>query len=437
METREGHTTAGIVTASQPPTGNRKGSVSGLRRLRPWQATGGVLVAGMACLLSYAYWPALTGEVVANRPASRPSAPSVIQVDGFVVEPADLPLYAEATGHLVPWRRAEISSEAEGIVVERLVEEGQFVEAGALLLKLDDRAQRIELLEAEADLLKARAEYAVSGRYEAAPRQADTTLLAQARARFAEARKAYGEGLLTPEALREAERRLEAAELLTGRDRAGVQAVTTGLAQAEQRLARARLAYERTRIVAPFPGRVADVKSELGQRIGVGQNVLTLLDDRSMKVDVEVLEQDVVRLSNGAVARVRLPALGDLEVRGTIHSINPSIDPGTGTGRVTVVVSNPQHRLVSGLFASVHLETDRLSGRLVVPAEAVLVRQGRDVLFRIVDGRAQWIYVTVGARSRDLVEITDGIHSGDTIATAGHFALAHDTPVAVVHRPLP
>src|SRR5690606_42050458 len=43
METREGHTTAGIVTASQPPTGNRKGSVSGLRRLRPWQATGGVL----------------------------------------------------------------------------------------------------------------------------------------------------------------------------------------------------------------------------------------------------------------------------------------------------------------------------------------------------------------------------------------------------------
>jgi HlyD family secretion protein len=102
-----------------------------------------------------------------------------------------------------------------------------------------------------------------------------------------------------------------------------------------------------------------------------------------------------------------------------------------GTGRVTVAIPNPSGRLVAGLYATVRLETARLADRLVVPADAVLVRQGRDLVFVVEAGRAQWTYVEVGARSGDVVEITDGISPGDTIAVDGHFALAHDAPVEV------
>jgi len=88
--------------------------------------------------------------------------------------------------------------------------------------------------------------------------------------------------------------------------------------------------------------------------------------------------------------------------------------------------------LLTGLFASIELETDRLRHRLVVPASALLVRQGRDLVFRIENGKAFWTYVQVGAKSGDLVEITDGLSQGDLVASGGHFALAHEAPVEAV-----
>jgi HlyD family secretion protein len=181
---------------------------------------------------------------------------------------------------------------------------------------------------------------------------------------------------------------------------------------------------------------VADLTVDEGQYVGQGKEICTLLRDARMKVEVDVLESDLVDVREGATARVHVPALGPEDdpaavFEGTVWAINPQVRPESGTGRVTVSVPNPSRRLVAGLFANVRLETERLSGRLVVPDEAVLVRQGRDLVFVVEDGRAQWTYVTVGARSGDYVEITKGVAPGDTVAVDGHFALAHDAPVQV------
>ena len=64
-----------------------------------------------------------------------------------------------------------------------------------------------------------------------------------------------------------------------------------------------------------------------------------------------------------------------------------------------------------------------------MPTDAVLVRQGRDLVFVVQDDRAQWTYVELGERSGDFVEITDGLQPGDLVTVDGHFALAHDAPV--------
>ncbi len=402
------------------------------RRLRTWHVAGVFLLVAMGGLLLYAFWPALLGEPVENARAPTDSvAEAAARVEVVVVHPADFPLRAEATGHLAPWRRAEISAEASGLVLERPVEEGQRVEQGTLLLKVDDRDQQIALLEAEADLLKAQATYAVSTSRDDTPTSTDTTRLVLAREALRQAEEAFNRGLLTQAERQEARRRFDAAEVLVGKQRGAVQAVTAGLAQAEQNLERSRLALSRTRIIAPFTGRVADLEVEAGQRVATGQIVLTLLEDDRMKVAVDVLEADLVRMRVGATARVRVPALEGRLFAGTIYAINPSIDPKTGTGRVTVALPNPQRQLIAGLFAYVELETQRLAERLVVPADAVLVRQGRDLVFCIEDGRAQWTYVTVGERSGDEVEVVEGLSPGDTVAVAGHFALAHDAPVEI------
>ncbi len=402
------------------------------RRLRTWHVAGVFLLVAIGGLLLYAFWPVLAGDTPENaREPTDGVAEAAARVEVVVVHPADFPLRAEATGHLAPWRRAEISAEASGLVLERPVEEGQRVEQGTLLLKVDDRDQQIALLEAEADLLKAQATYAVSTSRDDTPTSTDTTRLVLAREALRQAEEAFNRGLLTQAERQEARRRFDAAEVLVGKQRGAVQAVTAGLAQAEQNLERSRLALSRTRIIAPFTGRVADLEVEAGQRVATGQIVLTLLEDDRMKVAVDVLEADLVRMRVGATARVRVPALEGRLFAGTIYAINPSIDPKTGTGRVTVALPNPQRQLIAGLFAYVELETQRLAERLVVPADAVLVRQGRDLVFCIEDGRAQWTYVTVGERSGDEVEVVEGLSPGDTVAVAGHFALAHDAPVEI------
>jgi RND family efflux transporter MFP subunit len=416
------------------------------RRVRAWHVAGVVLVLAVAGLIIYALWP--VAEETQARALEEEVPAAAAQVEAVVVKPMVLPLRAEATGHLTPWRRAVLSAEADGLVTERPYEEGQRVQAGRVLLVLDGREASIALQEAEAELLKAQATYAANMLQSGAAQDTyavdtlqsgatpDTSRLTGARQALREAEVAFERRNITEVDLRAVRRRFEVERLRSSNRRGDVQAASSGLAQAEQRVARARLDLDRRRLRAPFPGRLADLDAEVGERVGVGQAVATLLDDRQMKVEVDVLESDLVRLTPSGTAWVHVPALGSesggARFRGRLHAVNPSVDPATGTGRVTVVVPNDSGRLLAGLFANVSLEMGRLDDRLVVPAEAVLVRQGRDLVFRVQGGRGQWTYVTVGARSGELVEITDGLSPGDTVLVDNHFALAHDAPVEVV-----
>lgn len=388
-----------------------------------------VAVAFAAWLL----WPASVSESREGRVERTPKVATRVVV--APTQLGSLALEAEATGTLEPWRALQVASEIAGRLVERRVEEGQAVRAGDLLLILDDRDRRIELAEAEAELLRVQANYAVfvsqtadddlgpglaAGELEALDHDLD------------QARSLFAQGLIAERDLRAAERRHQVGLLLDGSRRDDVRAATTGLIQAEQRVERARLALERTRITAAFDGRVADLIVEEGQQVATGEPCLVLLDEQRMTVEVDVLETDLVRLLVGAGATVRLPALDDRRLAGRVHSINPRIDPDTGTGRVRVMIDNPRSTLISGLFAYVELETGRLTDRLLVPNEAVLVRQGRSMVFRVVDQQAFWTWVETGPRTGERTVITDGLATGDLVAVGGHFALSHEAPVDVV-----
>jgi HlyD family secretion protein len=341
----------------------------------------------------------------------------------------DLPLRAQATGHLEPWRRVELRAETGGRIVELPVREGEWVAAGELLVGFNDVDRRLELAEAEAELLRIQAGYAVEFESPAARPAAPASTAAAS----GEAEKLYREGLLSRREL-EAARHSVRGELLSGARREDVRAATTGLTQAEQRLARARLGVDRSRLLAPFAGRVADLEREIGQHLSPGEPIATLLDDDRLKVDVEVLETDRVRLRPGGHARVRVPAFGERILDGIVLSLNPRIDPDRGSGRVTVAIENRDRLLLGGLFAYVELEVGRLEDRLLVPEAAVLHRQERDLVFRVENGRVLWTWVRAGPRSDGWVEILEGLDEGELVAVDGHFALAHEARVVVEPR---
>jgi len=373
--------------------------------LEGWHVAGLLLFVAVVGLGLYGLWPVLTGQAedeAAKQDVEAPSSKAA--VDAVVAERVDFPLRTQASGHLVPWQRSRIHAEAGGPVVERAVEEGDRVDEGDLLVRLKNEEEQIALEEARAEFLEARAEY--------------------------EAKYEGSEPVLA------AFDSTGGSSVIDRSDRQATQAAVSGLTAAQQAVERARLNLERTRVTAPFAGRVANVEVEEGQYVSSGAEVATLLQDRRMKVEVDVLESDVVHVRKGASVRVHVPSLGPEEdstagVDGHVWAVNPVVERESGTGRVTVSIPNPDGRLVSGLYAEARIETQRLQGRLVVPEEAVLVRQGRDLVFVVEGGRAQWQYVNVGARSGDYVEITDGVTLGDTVAVDGHFALAHDAPVRV------
>lgn len=404
------------------------------RSIRLWHVAGVLLVATALALGIYAFWPQLTGGADAGDDDTDRDADRVemrARVDVIVAEPTDFILLAEATGHLAPWRRADISAEASGLVEERLVEEGSQVSTGDVLLRLDDRDEQIALEEARSRVLEAQIQYADIRIGSANASGPDSARIAEAERTFQRAQAAHEDGSITLEELQVARREYDATVLRSGARRPEVEAVRSGLEQAEQAVERAELQLSRKTVRAPFGGRIADLDVEIGQRIGAGTMVMRLLDDSRMKVTVDVLEADLVGLTVNGAARVRIPAMADTTVSGRIFSINPAVDPQTGTGRVTVELSNPRGDLLSGLFAYVRLESGRLPNRIVVPADAVLVRQGRDLVFLVQDGRAQWTYVTIGRRSGDLIEIMEHVASGDSIAVSGHHALSHDARVEV------
>jgi len=391
----------------EPESSPRQEQVSGPDTsggLRPWHGAGLLLAVAVLSLGLYGLWPVLTGQPSDNAAAEDVEAPSSeAEIDVVLAKRVDFPLRTQASGHLAPWREARLHARTDGPVVERSVEEGDRVDEGDLVARLENREERIALKEARAKFLEARAEY---------------------RAKYA-----------GDDAALAARDSADGSSALALSERRATQEAVSGLTAAQQALERAELNLERTRVTAPFVGRVANLEIEEGQYVSGGAEVATLLWDDRMKVEVNVLEGDLVRVQEGATAQVHVPALGDSEdstrIEGRVWAVNPQVERESGTGRVTVSIPNPERRLVSGLYAEVRLETRRLQDRLVVPEDAVLVRQGRDLVFVVEDGHAQWQYVELGARSGNYVEITKGLAPGDTIAVDGHFALAHDAPVAV------
>lgn len=406
------------------------------------RSKGSIFVVCIAVLaMGWGGWVAWPMRPTANAPPEATDASAdrhPVDVRVFTVEPVSLVLWGEATGHLEAFRQVELANQATGRVVARWVEEGQEVAQDAALLQLDTTERRIDVEEATAELLKARAQYAVSASGDSKPAQnlESSTSAEELLKEFQHLQGLHEQGLVADLELDRARRKAEASELLTGRRREEVRAATIGLIQAENRLERARHFLEKTELRAPFPGRIADLVVEVGQQLAAGETCLKLVDTSRMKVDVDVLEGDMLRLSPGAKAWVRVPALEERTFEGRVVSINPWVDAASGTGRVTVEVDNPDGKLLPGVFAFVRLEVGRLANRLAVPENAVLNRQGKSLVFRIEDdanhdGSASWTWVTTGARSEGRVEITEGLSAGDRVAIEGHFALAHDTPVSI------
>jgi membrane fusion protein (multidrug efflux system) len=339
-------------------------------------------------------------------------------------------------GTLRAHREVELLARVAGEVVGVYVRNGQRVQAGEVLVKLDDREYRLAYEKASAALLAAQIEYrtqSTTGFLSAADSQRVQRELHEAEERFREAERAYREQRLDAEAYHRAQRDYEAAVAYLRVDRGDIIANKSGLAAAKEAYTRAKLDWEATEVRAPFAGYVGNLDLTPGKRIQAGTAVCTLVDRSTLLVDGEVLEMEALRVRPGQRAELAVAALPGRTFTGKVIACNPIIDPKTKTLRVTIELTNlpSSNSLMPGMYATVRIQTETFADRLLVPKAALLVRDQRPVVFVAQQGLAKWHYVDVEDENDQFIAIRSGIEPGDTVIVDGHYTLAHDARIRV------
>lgn len=293
------------------------------------------------------------------------------------------------SGVVEPIRTVGINTQISGAILSVDALEGDYVRAGTVLARLDDREIRAQLASAEAS-------------YELA------------RANFERSSRLWERQVIT------------AAEY--DRDR-------TALAAAEAQLEQLRTRLDYTTIRAPINGVVTEKRAEAGDIVGVQSRLFTLADVDTMVVRVQVSELDVVQLDPGDAVAVMLDAYPDRPFTGRIRRIFPAADPSTRLVPVEVALRQDGEQLArAGFLARVELALNARTGALLVPASAVVGDASSSSVFVVQDGTALRRAVRTGLNSEGRVEILSGLNEGDPVVVAGNNGLRDGAEVRVVGR---
>lgn len=210
--------------------------------------------------------------------------------------------------------------------------------------------------------------------------------------------------------------------------------ISTGLAGAEQEIKEAKYELSKSKHLAPFQGLIADVKIQEGEIVRQGQDLFRVFNPNKLFLEAKILEADIARIRIGTHAEVS--TISDLSVSfsAIVTEINPYIDDnGQATIKLSVSQRNDQPPIMiypgMNCISTIHVS---LSNTLVIPKEAVVIRNDKTVVFTLELGKAKWNYVTIGRENEKVVEIQKGLVKGQKAIISDNLQLAHDAPVVEI-----
>ncbi len=209
-------------------------------------------------------------------------------------------------------------------------------------------------------------------------------------------------------------------------ERTRVIRIRSGLGDAETALDLARYNLDNTRLYAPISGTVANMEAIQWNPSSSYTNLCTIINDEMMEVTFPVIESEYSFLEKGMPVNI-IPFINDSTIiTGTVTQINPQVDE-TGMIKIRAGFRN-NGKLIDGMNVRVVIRKP-VPGRLVVPKEALVIRQGKDVIFVRQDSLAIWKYVKVEYENSTSVSVSEGLEPGDLVIVAGNINLAHETIV--------
>jgi multidrug efflux pump subunit AcrA (membrane-fusion protein) len=352
--------------------------------------------------------------------APQPAKPVAVAVVEAVQR--QLPQSLDVTGTLMADAQTDVGAEVEQRVVEVLVERGQVVREGAVLVRLDQTDALNQLREAEAMEAQTRARLGLdSGR---AFDVKQTAEVRQARVSMERAEADYRRfaQLVEEGAISRSEHDLRRADYLAAREQ--LETVENQVRQLYQtlqaqraRVAMARKLLEDTVIRAPFGGLVAEKHVNVGRFMKKGDRVATIVRVDPLRVELTIPEAAVAAVRRGQKVTFSVQTHPDRRFEGTIAYVGPAVRADSRALVVEAIVPNPGGLLHPGLFATARIELPAARTSLLVPAAAVQSEAGVSKLFVATNDRADLRIVQVGRELDGQIEILRGLSAGERVVS--------------------
>ena len=364
----------------------------------PWQRLLWVLLA-LAIAAAVLWW------------RSRPP-----EVSGYKIETRNLVQNVVATGYVITPSRVQVASEITGTVVKRLVDRGEHVKAGQILLELRADQTSAQLEQARAALRQ----LVEQSRPQAAAALAQAKVqVEQAERDLKRAQGVFDAGGGSAQQLEQAQTALRNARQQRDSAQAAYNAVAPGGAQQrvlEAALNAASAVNARNVVRAGVAGVVLARNVEVGDTVTPGQPLFTLAMDGATEILLPVNEQSIGNLQLGQQASCVADAYPDRSFGAQVSFLAPQVDRTTGTLEVRLRVPTPPVWLKQDMTVSADIITAQRRNTLVVPNEALRRIDGDQATVLVLrGGRAEAQQVKLGLRGLTLTQIVSGLSSGESV----------------------
>lgn len=334
-----------------------------------------------------------TAAAAAPAPAIRVDVPAV------TARVADLESTLQISGSLAPQARVAVHAKLPGTLSSVHVQIGERVREGQVVATLDRRE-----IDAQVDAATAAVSVGHAGL------EAAEAALANAVLEHDRAKNLFEKGALPRQ-------RLDAAETANRSASAGRDLAKANLAQAEAALRRAREIQRDATLTSPITGVVVERNYDAGNLVSPGSEkpVVAIADLRVMKLEAGVSELDAGKLRTGMSARVTAQAKPGQVFQGRLAALSPEVDPRNRHFQIEVRIDNADGALLSGMYANAAIPIERAGQAVVVPRDAVTTRDGKRVVLKIDGDVVNVTTVKEGLSDGTLVQIVDGLKSGDAV----------------------
>ncbi len=320
-----------------------------------------------------------------NSYAGTPKEEAPVSVTAVMVEPGTVDSVVTTAGALSSRNSSMLSSKVMGRVAYLSVQEGDQVTADKLLMKIDSGEIMAQAVQARAAYNNAKLQYdRIKSLYEA---KASTRM------------------------------EMDQAEL--------------GLETAQAGLAAAKAMESYTIITAPISGQIAEKHINLGEMALPGQPLIRIEDNKNLRLEVTVKEQDILSIQPGNPVKVRIDALPGTELDGRVSLVVQASDVRTHSFIVKIDI--PAHKgLVTGMYGKACFTIGKHEA-ILVPKSAIVETSGIPGVY-IVSARenAAFQMIQTGEEHGDLVEVIAGLKKGDRVISDGHLGRIDGRQVVVL-----